>query len=72
MELKIDLGSVLAGIAAILSAFVALREKRKKSSDESETTLSKSSRHPPLSDLERSRLVELWELSNKDTDNETD
>jgi hypothetical protein len=72
MELKIDLGSVLAGIAAILSAWVALKEKRKKSSSESKANPSKSSQPFALSDSERLRLSELWELSEKKDSNEAD
>ncbi len=81
MELKIDIGEILAGVAAVLSAWAALRERSRKSeppppeppepmpenlSNDSEEKLLKPFTGQVLSDSGFMRLGELLGSSKKD------
>ncbi len=81
MELKIDIGEILAGVAAVLSAWAALRERSRKSEPpiqkppeplpenlptDSAAKLQKPFTGQVLSDSGFMRLGELLESSEKD------
>lgn len=75
MDVSIDFGDILSGIAAILTAWAALRERRKKKDsaprgEDSEPNLPKRpiGRHPSDSDF--MRLSELLDSSNENDGND--
>jgi hypothetical protein len=74
MEVSLDFGDILSGLAALLTAYAALRERKRKResaprSNDSETRSRKLpvGRHP--SDSDCIRLSELLESSNDENGN---
>jgi len=67
MEFSLDLGDVITGLIALVTAIAAMRERRKKRlSNRSEQVSSKTSIGRRLSDSDCIRLSALWDSSERE------